>query len=74
MEASRFDTLGYSLQGNVKTREGSQHVDRDAQFRYIATAVRRAQRRQQPTIRPQTMAVVSVTSPVATPWVVRRSG
>ena len=28
----------------------SQHVDRDAQFRYIATAVRRAQRRQQPTI------------------------
>ena len=28
--------LGYSLQGNVKTREGRQHPDRDAQFRYIA--------------------------------------
>src|SRR5207244_12599698 len=42
--------LGYSLQGNVKTREGRQHVDRDAQFRYIARRVRAAQRRQQPTI------------------------
>jgi len=27
--------LGYSLQANRKTREGSGHVDRDAQFRYI---------------------------------------
>jgi len=26
---------GYSLQGNAKTIEGSQHVDRDAQFRYL---------------------------------------
>ena len=42
--------LGYSLQGNVKTREGRQHVDRDSQFRYIARRVRAAQRRQQPTI------------------------
>ena len=42
--------LGYSLQGNVKTREGRQHPDRDAQFRYIARQVRAAQRRQQPTI------------------------
>jgi len=42
--------LGYSLQGNVKTREGRQHVDRDAQFRYIARRVHAAQRRQQPTI------------------------
>jgi hypothetical protein len=42
--------LGYSLQGNVKTREGRQHGDRDAQFRYIAQRVRAAQRRQQPTI------------------------
>ena len=32
--------LGYSLQGNAKTREGRQHVDRDAQFRYIARRVR----------------------------------
>jgi hypothetical protein len=42
--------LGYSLQGNVKTREGRQHPDRDAQFRYIADTVTRAQRRRQPTI------------------------
>jgi hypothetical protein len=42
--------LGYSLQGNVKTREGRQHPDRDTQFRYIARQVRAAQRRQQPTI------------------------
>ena len=30
---------GYSLQGNVKTVEGRQHPDRDAQFRYITTQV-----------------------------------
>jgi transposase len=28
--------LGYSLQGNAKTREGGTHPDRDAQFRHIA--------------------------------------
>lgn len=28
--------LGYSLQANSKTREGGGHVDRDAQFQYIA--------------------------------------
>ena len=28
-------TLGFSLQSNRKVREGSQHPDRDAQFRYI---------------------------------------
>ncbi len=27
--------LGYSLQANAKTREGKQHPDRDAQFRYL---------------------------------------
>ena len=32
--------MGYSLQANVKTREGSQHPDRDAQFRYLAEQVR----------------------------------
>jgi hypothetical protein len=42
--------LGYSLQGNVKTREGRPHPDRDAQFRYIARQVAAAQRRKQPTI------------------------
>jgi hypothetical protein len=28
-------SIGYSLQGNRKALEGSQHADRDAQFRYI---------------------------------------
>jgi transposase len=27
--------MGYSLQANSKTKEGSQHIDRDAQFHYI---------------------------------------
>ena len=40
----------YSLQGNAK-REGRQHVDRDAQFRYIRAT---PQRQQQPTISPDT--------------------
>jgi len=48
--AEWLHTLGYSLQGHVKTREGRQHVDRDAQCRYIARHVRAAQQRQQPTI------------------------
>src|SRR5215831_5174630 len=29
--------MGYRLQANSKTREGDQHIDRDAQFRYINT-------------------------------------
>jgi hypothetical protein len=29
--------MGYSLQANRKTREGGQHIDRDAQFQYINT-------------------------------------
>ena len=48
--AELLHALGYSLQGNVKTREGRQHPDRDAQFRYIAQVVRRWQRQRQPTI------------------------
>lgn len=37
--AERLRDLGYSLQGNRKTREGSNHPDRDAQFQHInATA------------------------------------
>jgi transposase len=31
---------GFSLQGNVKTLEGSQHPDRDGQFRYINEQVK----------------------------------
>lgn len=48
--AELLHELGYSLQGNVKTREGRQHPDRDAQFRYITRQVRAAQRRRQPAI------------------------
>ena len=32
--------MDYSLQGNVKTLEGPQHPDRDAQFRYINSQVK----------------------------------
>jgi hypothetical protein len=42
--------LGYRLQANRKTREGTQHDDRDAQFRYLAEQVRAMQRRGQPAI------------------------
>jgi transposase len=42
--------LGYSLQANLKTREGAQHPDRDAQFRYINEMVRRFQKKTQPAI------------------------
>jgi Rhodopirellula transposase DDE domain len=42
--------LGYSLQANVKTREGRQHPDRDAQFRHINAVARRAVDRYQPVI------------------------
>src|SRR5579872_1772095 len=39
--AGMLRTLGYSLQANRKTREGSDHPDRDAQFAHInATAER----------------------------------
>jgi transposase len=41
---------GYSLQSNRKREEGTQHPDRDAQFRYINRLVRRFQRRAQPVI------------------------
>jgi len=41
---------GYSLQANQKTREGSSHPDRNAQFEYISTLVRRFQHRGQPAI------------------------
>jgi len=30
-----LDGLGYTMQANVKTREGADHPDRDAQFQYI---------------------------------------
>ena len=42
--------LGWSLQANAKTREGRQHPDRDAQFRYINDLVGGALRDRQPAI------------------------
>ena len=42
--------LGYSLQANVKTREGRQHPDRDRQFRHINAAAKRAIDDHQPVI------------------------
>jgi hypothetical protein len=42
--------LGYSLQGNRKTREGGQHADRNVQFEYIAGKVRKFQSQGQPVI------------------------
>ncbi len=41
---------GFSLQANVKTREGNQHPDRDAQFRYINQTVKAQIDSGQPTI------------------------
>jgi hypothetical protein len=42
--------LGYSLQANRKTREGSSHPDRNAQFEFLNGQVRAFQRRGQPVI------------------------
>ena len=42
--------LGYSLQANVKTREGSQHPDRDAQFGHINETVKAALGASEPVI------------------------
>jgi len=48
--AALLKTLGYSLQGNRKTLEGSSHVDRDAQFQNIAETVQAAITAGQPAI------------------------
>ena len=42
--------MDYSLQANVKTIEGTQHPDRDAQFRYLKAEVRRFVRRHDPVV------------------------
>ncbi len=42
--------LHYSLQANAKTREGSSHPDRNAQFEYINTLTKAFQKRGQPVI------------------------
>ena len=42
--------LGYSLQANRKTQEGTSHPDRNAQFAYINTRVRAFQKRGYPVV------------------------
>jgi hypothetical protein len=41
---------GYSLQGNVKTQEGQQHPDRNAQFAYLNQQIVAFMERQQPVV------------------------
>jgi Rhodopirellula transposase DDE domain len=41
---------GYSLQANRKSREGSSHPDRNAQFEYINRQVKAFQKRRQPVV------------------------
>jgi len=48
--ATLLHELGYSLQGNRKTREGTSHPDRNAQFEYINRQVSDAVARNQPAI------------------------
>ncbi len=48
--AELLAAAGYSLQANRKTREGTSHPDRDAQFRYINQQVRRFQAATQPVV------------------------
>jgi len=45
-----LDDMGYSLQANRKSKEGPQHADRDAQFRYINRQVKAVLRRGDPVI------------------------
>lgn len=42
--------LGYSLQANRKTKSGSSHEDRDEQFEYISSSVKKRHEQRQPTI------------------------
>ena len=48
--AELLNTVGYSLQGNRKTKEGDSHPDRDAQFAHINTQVAAALAEPQPVI------------------------
>ncbi len=45
-----LEDMGYTLQANVKTREGTQHPDRDAQFRYLNRQVKSFRRDGSPVI------------------------
>lgn len=48
--AKSLRSLDYSLQGNRKTKEGSNHPDRDAQFRHINETVKAALSAEEPTV------------------------
>lgn len=48
--AQMLRSMGYSLQGTRKTEEGTDHPDRDAQFRFINDAVRKALAAKRPVI------------------------
>jgi len=48
--ATLLKRSGYSLQANRKTREGSSHPDRNAQFEYISQQVIAFQERHQPVV------------------------
>src|SRR5215510_4406352 len=45
-----LEEMGYTLQANVKTREGPQHPNRDAQFRYLNRRVKAFRRAGDPVI------------------------
>jgi plasmid stabilization system protein ParE len=45
-----LEDMGYTLQANVKTREGARHPDRDAQFRYLNRQVKNFRRDGYPVI------------------------
>jgi hypothetical protein len=45
-----LEEMGYTLQANVKTREGAQHPDRDAQFRYLNRQIKAFRRDGDPVI------------------------
>ena len=45
-----LEDMGYTLQANVKTREGVRHPDRDAQFRYLNRQVKMFRRDGDPVI------------------------
>jgi DDE family transposase len=48
--------LNFSLQGNRKTKEGEDHADRDAQFRYLNKVTKAALAQHQPVISVDTTA------------------
>jgi len=48
--ADLLHAMGYSLQANAKTIEGTQHPDRNAQFEHINARTKAFQRRNQPVV------------------------